>query len=198
MKRLAFLGLLVVAALLMAACGKPPEAQIQESRDALRLAEQAGAPKYAPEAWTKALEARQALDAELESQNGKLSLFRNYNKAGRLAAQLSEAAGEAAAAATRRTVELRTELSATIGELRNLLQTARSRVAALPRTAAVSIAGLRARLSSAGERIDQAQRSLDGSSYDEAMARTSEARDLIREVLRSVESATPQAPSKKR
>ena len=95
MKRLAFLGLLVVAALLMAACGKPPEAQIQESRDALRLAEQAGAPKYAPEAWTKALEARQALDAELESQNGKLSLFRNYNKAGRLAAQLSEAAGEA-------------------------------------------------------------------------------------------------------
>jgi len=198
MKRLAFIGLLVVAALAIAACGKPPEARIQESQDALRTAEQAGAPKYAPEAWTRALEARQALDAELEAQNGKLGLFRNYNKAGRLAEQLAEAASEAAAAATRRTAELRTELSGTIGELRSLLQSARSRLAALPRTAAVNVAALRARLSSANERIDQAQRALDGSIYDEAMARSSEARDLIREVLRSVETVTPKTPSKKR
>jgi chromosome segregation ATPase len=198
MKRLAFIGLIVVVALLAAACGKPPEAQIQEARNALQVAEQAGAPKYAPEAWTRALESRQALDAELEAQNGKIGLFRNYNKVGKLADQLAQAAGEAASAATRKTAELRTELTGTISELRNLLQTTRSRLSALPRTARVDITALRGRLNAAGERIDQAQRSLDGSGYDEAMARASEARDMIRAVLRSIETASPQTPSKKR
>jgi hypothetical protein len=198
MKRIVFLVLLIVAVLLVTACGKPPETQIQESREAYRAAEEAGAPKYAAEAWNRARQAMEALDAELEAQNGKFSLFRSYRKAAELAEQLATAAKEAGAETTRRTSELRNELSGMIADLKSLLQTARTRLASLPRGAAVDAAALRARLSSAGERIDQAQRSLDAGRYDEAMARAGDARETIRTVLRAVDSAAPPAPSKKR
>ena len=62
----------------------------------------------------------------------------------------------------------------------------------------LDVAALRARLGSAGERIDQAQRSLDAGRFDEAMARAGEARDAIRVVLRAMETAAPPAPSRKR
>jgi hypothetical protein len=198
MKRIFLLVLLIVAVLLVTACGKQPEAQIQESREAYRAAEEAGAPKYAPEAWNRASQTMEALDAELEAQSGKFSLFRSYRKAAGLAEQLATAAKEAGAETVRKTAELRNELSGTITELRSLLQSARTRLASLPRGAAVDAAALRARLSSAGERIDQAQRSLDAGRFDEAMARAGDAREGIRTVLRAVETAAPPAPSRKR
>ena len=198
MKHVRLFAVLLVFFVALAACGKLPEAPIEQARQALQTADTAGAPKYAAEAWNRAKQAESALEAELEAQSGKFSLFRGYKKAAALAEELAAAAEQAGAEAARKTAALRTELAGAISELRSLLQTARGRLAAIPATVRLDRAALRARLNAAAERIDQAQRSLEAGSFDQALSDSGEARDGLRAVLRALEAAAPQPPSKKR
>ena len=77
-------GLLLVAAVLAVGCAKPPQQEIDAAKAALTAAEQAEAPKYAAEAWDKAQQGMNAVNAELEAQNAKFALFRSYTKAKQL------------------------------------------------------------------------------------------------------------------
>jgi hypothetical protein len=198
MKSVRVFAVLLVAALALAACAKPPEAAIGQAREALKAAETAGAAKYAPEAWNRAKQSEAALDAELLGQSGKFALLRGYKKAAALAEELAASATQATADAVRKTGELRTELSGAISELRSLLQTARNRLASIPATARVDRAALRARLNGAADRIEQAQSALEGGRFDEALSGTADAREGLRGVLRTLEAAAPPPPSKKR
>ena len=85
-------GLLLVAAVLAVGCAKPPQMEIDAVKAAMTAAEQAEAPKYAAEAWDKAQQAMNAVNAELEAQNAKFALFRSYTKAKQLIADASNAA----------------------------------------------------------------------------------------------------------
>jgi len=76
--------LLLVAAVLAVGCAKPPQMEIDAVKAAMTAAEQAEAPKYAAEAWDKAQQAMNAVNAELEAQNAKFALFRSYTKAKQL------------------------------------------------------------------------------------------------------------------
>ncbi len=88
-------GLLLVAAVLAVGCAKPPQMEIDAAKAALTAAEQAEAPKYAAEAWDKAQQGMNAVNAELEAQNAKFALFRSYTKAKQLIADASTAAAAA-------------------------------------------------------------------------------------------------------
>ena len=198
MKHLRLFVLLLAGVLVLGACAKPPETEIGEAREALQNAESAGAPKYAPEAWRRAQQAEAELDAELVAQDGRFSLLRSYGKAKALAEELAEAAAQAAVEATRRTGELRTELTGAISELRSLLQAAHTRLATLPATVRVDRAGLRARLNAAADRIEQAQRALESGRFDDSLSETAEAREGLRGVLRTLEAAAPPPPARKR
>jgi hypothetical protein len=87
--------LLLVAAVLAVGCAKPPQQEIDAVKAALTAAEQAEAPKYAAEAWDKAQQAMNAVNAELEAQNAKFALFRSYTKAKQLIADATTAANAA-------------------------------------------------------------------------------------------------------
>ena len=69
--------LVLVAAVMIVGCAKPPQSDLDGAKAALAAAEQAEAPKYAPEAWDKAQQAMNAVNAELEAQNAKFALFRS-------------------------------------------------------------------------------------------------------------------------
>lgn len=198
MKRISLFTLGAAALLVVVSCAKPPESDIQQAREAVQVAQDAGAPTYATDSWNRTREAEDALEAELEAQGGKFSLFRSYRKAAELAQELAAAARQAGTEATRRTAEMRSDLTATIAELRGLLQTARNRLAAVPATVRLDRAGLQARLRSAAERIDRAQRDLEAGGFDAAMAATAEARESLRTVLRTIDTAVPPAPTRKR
>jgi hypothetical protein len=91
--------LLLVAAVLAVGCAKPPQLEIDGVKAALTAAEQAEAPKYAAEAWDKAQQAMNAVNAELEAQNAKFALFRSYTKAKQLIVDATAAANAAKDAA---------------------------------------------------------------------------------------------------
>ena len=87
--------LLLVSAVLAVGCAKPPQQEIDSVKAALTAAEQAEAPKYAAEAWDKAQQGMNAVNAELEAQNAKFALFRSYTKAKQLIADATNAANAA-------------------------------------------------------------------------------------------------------
>ena len=87
--------LLLISAVLAVGCAKPPQQEIDAAKAALTAAEQAEAPKYAAEAWDKAQQGMNAVNAELEAQQAKFALFRSYTKAKQLIADATNAANAA-------------------------------------------------------------------------------------------------------
>jgi len=99
--KLAVLGVVVLTMTLATGCAKPPQQEIDGLNAALTAAEEAEAPKYAPDAWSAAQEANNAVAAEVEAQNNKFALFRSYTKAKeQIAAAVQAAEAAQADAAT--------------------------------------------------------------------------------------------------
>ena len=198
MKRLGVFAFLVVVAALATSCAKPPEANIEQAENALAAAEVAGAQKYAPDAWNRAKQAMEKLNAELSAQEAKFRLFRNFKTAGILAEEATNAANQAREEADKKKAQLRADVTRMIAEVRSSLQSARTQLSGLPRTAAVDFANLRSKLDAAERLVDKAQSEMTAERFDSAMASAGEARDGIVEVLRAIERAAPRPPVKKR
>ncbi len=196
MKRFGPLALLVMV--LAAGCARVPEAQVESAREAVEAARAAGAPEYASDAWNRAQKAMEALDAELSAQSGKSALFRSYRRARALAAEAAQAANQALSAAEAKKSQLQSDVTAMIADLRGRLQSARTQLSRVPRTAPLNFASAGSRLDTAGRQLDQAQGGLEGGRYDSAMASAADARDNITTVLRMIEQATGVAPARKR
>ena len=93
------LGVIALMLVVATGCAKPPQQEIDAAKAAVSAAESAEAPKYAADAWNKAQQAMNAVNAEIEAQANKFALFRSYTKAKELVAAASQAANEAKDAA---------------------------------------------------------------------------------------------------
>jgi hypothetical protein len=198
LKRLIVVAFSIVVVLLVTSCAKPPDAQIQQAGAALETAEAAGAQKYAPDAWNRAKQARERLNAELSAQDQRFRLFRNFNNVRTLAEEAANAANQAKAEADKKKAQLRADITKMIAEVKSSLQSARTQLFGLPGTAAVNTANLRARLDEAGRLIEKAQSEMDAERFDSAMASAGGARDNIVEVLRAIERSMPRPAARKR
>lgn len=198
MKRLIVFALSIVVALVVTACAKSPEVQIQQAGTALEAAEAAGAQVYAPDAWNRAKQAMERLNAELSAQDQRLRLFRNFNNARTLAEEAMNAADQAKAEADTKKAQLRADSAKMIADVKSSLQSARTQLSGLPRTAAVNTANLRSRLDEAGRLLDKAQSEMIAERFDSAMASAGGARDNVVAVFRAIERATPRPAARKR
>jgi DNA repair exonuclease SbcCD ATPase subunit len=198
MKRIVIFAFSIVVALLVTSCAKSPETLIQQAETALEAAEAAGAQTYAPDAWNRAKQAMESLNAELSAQNQRFGLFRNFNSARSLAEEVTNAADQAKAEADRKKAQLRADSTKMIADVKSSLQSARNQLSGLPRTAAVNTTNLRLKLDEAGRLLDKAQSELGIERFDSAMASAGGARDNIVEVLRVIEQASPRPAAKKR
>lgn len=198
MKRFVVVVLSVVVTLLVISCAKLPEAEIDQAGTALAAAEAAGAQKYAPDAWNRAKQAMERLNAELSAQGEKFRLLRNFKTAGTLAEEAVNLANQARAEADKKKAQLRADITKLIADVKNYLQSARTQLSGLPRTAALNTANLRSRLDAAEGLLEKAQSELAAERFDSAMASAGEARDSAVGVLRTIEQAVPRPAVKKR
>jgi hypothetical protein len=198
MKRFVVVVLSVVVTLLVISCAKLPEAEIDQAGTALAAAEAAGAQKYAPDAWNRAKQAMEMLNAELSAQGEKFRLLRNFKTAGTLAEEAVNFANQARAEADKKKAQLRADITKLIADVKNYLQSARTQLSGLPRTAALNTANLRSRLDAAEGLLEKAQSELAAERFDSAMASAGEARDSAVGVLRTIEQAVPRPAVKKR
>jgi hypothetical protein len=198
MKKLKPLALALVMASILVGCGKAPDAQIKQATAALQTAEAAGAPQYVPESWARAKEAVDRMKAELQAQDRRFSLFRNYGKVKNLAEQAIRLSEQALADANSRKTQLRAEVTTELAQLDASLASARSQLSRVPRSKGLDTASLRSSLNTAGRQLDQARSRLAAGALDSAMAVAAQARDAINRVLRAIERATGLPASKKR
>jgi len=198
MKRFYIFAIAIAVAVLVSSCAKTPEEQIQQAGAALESAEAADAQRYAPDAWGRAKQSMERLNAELSAQEEKFRLFRNFKTAGTLADEAVSAANQARAEAENKKAQLSAEITKMIADVKGSLQSARNQLSGLTVTAALSITGLRSKLGEAERLLDKARLEMDGQRFDSAMASASEARDKIVEVLREIERAAPRPAVKKR
>ena len=96
--KLALLGVAVFAMTLATGCAKPPQVEIDAVKASLSGVE-GDASKYAADAWNKAQQAVNAVNAETEAQANKFALFRSYTKSKELIAAANQAITEAKDAA---------------------------------------------------------------------------------------------------
>jgi hypothetical protein len=77
---------LVLGAVLLAGCAKPPAEQIDAAEKALKEAQMSGAATYTAQEYAKLEATLAAMKKEVTDQDGKFALFRDYGKAEQLAA----------------------------------------------------------------------------------------------------------------
>jgi hypothetical protein len=198
MKRLDLHALSIVIVLIIAGCGKLPDAQLEQAAAALQAAEAAGAPQYAPAVWSSANQAAEQMKAELESQKKKFALLRSYGKVRTLAEQVIRLAGQAMTDAEAKKTQLRGEVTAMIAEISTSLEAARVELARFRRTKGLDAASALSSLNAAGKQLDQARADLAAGAFDRAMATASQAREAITKVFKAIEKATGVPVSRKR
>ena len=116
--------LVLTMTVLAVGCAKPPQQELDSAKAAVTAAEQAEAPKYAPDAWDKAQQAMNAVNGEMEQQNAKFALFRSYTKAKQLIADATNAANAAKEAAVAGKEKAKNEAQAAIDAVKASLEKA--------------------------------------------------------------------------
>ena len=198
MKRLYLFTLSIIIVVIFAGCGKLPDAQLEQATAALQAAEAAGAPQYAPDAWSLAKQAADKMNAELDSQKKKLGLLRSSGKLRTLAEQAARLAEQARTVAEAKKTQLRGEVTAMIAEINTSLEAARNQLARLRRTKGLDVASARSSLNAAGKQLEQARADLAAGALDRAMASAAQAREGITKVFKAIEKATGVPASRKR
>jgi hypothetical protein len=79
---------LILAALLLTGCAKPPTEQVDAAEKAVKEAQAGGAATYTAEEYAKLEGSLAALRKEIADQDAKFALFRDYGKAEQLAASV--------------------------------------------------------------------------------------------------------------
>ncbi len=95
MRKTTTIFMMLLLVVLVAGCAKPPQEDLTKAQGALQAAKDAQAEKYAKTELQSVEDLLNQANTEIETQNAKFALFRNYDKAKELLAQ-AFAAGEKA------------------------------------------------------------------------------------------------------
>jgi len=125
---------LILLGLAMAmGCAKPPQPAIDEAKQALQAARDAGAADYAAASLREAENAVAAVDAELQAQQKKFALMRSYKQTAALAATAKQAADKAKADAETGKEQTRQAAEQLMGQAKTALDEASAALKEAPR-----------------------------------------------------------------
>ncbi len=161
---------LIALGLVFGGCAKRPEVDIAAARTAVTEAATPDAQTYAPDALRRVKEAEQALDRELAVQDKKFVLFRKYEEAKRLAAEVTTKAGEAKTEAAAKKAEAMAEATRLIQEAKALLTEVQGMMEKAPRGkgTALDLQVLKSDLASVETTLGEADMSFASEKYLDA------------------------------
>ncbi len=126
------LGLILVLALVIG-CAKMPQETVDSTKAVLAAAKDAGADRYLPAEFNAAQDSLNAAMAEIENQNSKFALTRNYNKAKALLASATTLANAAIEKLAAKKDEVKAEAEKMTVEVQNALVEANKLMKRAPR-----------------------------------------------------------------
>jgi hypothetical protein len=188
-----------VGLLVLAGCGKPPEAEISAADQSLGEARSADAGEYAPESLKAAEDARAQLDAELKAQEDKFALFRSYDKATELAAASKQAADRAKADAVEGRERAREEASAMIAQVRASVLEVQQMLDTAPKGKGTEadLAVLRSDLTGVETALTEMDTAFAEEKYLESIAKAEAAKQSVDAIRGEIEQAMEMAKSRR-
>jgi hypothetical protein len=128
-RALLLMGAVMVLALGVSSCAKPPQAEMDAANAAIEKAKQMEAAEYAPNDLRAAQDSLAAAQAEVNTQNGKFALFRSYKKAKALALTAQQAGQTAEQNAVKNKEQARKDAEAALAQARQTIDSARQLLA---------------------------------------------------------------------
>jgi len=127
--------LVVIVALtaLFIGCAKPPQAEVDAAKAALEAAKAVEADRYVASAFKAAKDSLNAATAEIEVQNGKFALTRNYKKAAALLTAAVQLANDAKDKTAAKKEEVKAEATQLVTDLQTALADAKKLIKKAPR-----------------------------------------------------------------
>lgn len=134
LKRKTSLGIVaVLATVWLAGCEKPPAQEQQAAQGAVEDARKAEGPKYAAKEFNTLQDSLKAANTEIETQNNKFALFRNYTQAKGTLSWVSTNGPKVAEKARTVKEQMRKDAEAALAKAQAAVDSAAAKVAAAPK-----------------------------------------------------------------
>jgi hypothetical protein len=127
------LAVVVLTLVLFSGCAKAPTQELDAAKAALESAVKAEANVYAADAYKAVNDSLEAAQAEIETQNAKFGLFRNYDHAKKLLESVTTTAAEVAQQATVNKEKVRAEADTLIQKAASAVEMAKKKLAKAPK-----------------------------------------------------------------
>lgn len=124
---------LVLLLILVSGCAKAPQQAVDDANAALAAAKQAEADRYLANEFKAAQDSLNAALAEIETQNSKFALTRNYDKASKLLEAATALANQITSQVDAKKEEVKTEAQQMFTDLQNGLMEAKALLKKAPK-----------------------------------------------------------------
>lgn len=191
MKRPALAAASFLTLTVLASCAQAPMKEVDAAKASLESARQAQAQDYAPEAWGTVTGTEAALETELRTQQESLALFRNYDRAIALAAELDRAGKAAADEAIAKKTAMKTEVAALLDRAAAEIASAQQAVATAPRGkgSEADLTSLRSDAAGLDAQLQEARTALESGDLIGAKAKADAVIDAASRMREEIEKA---------
>jgi len=197
------MGLLVVlslaAALLISACASAPKEEIDATRAAVTAAQTDDVRTYAPESLSAAEATLTKAMAEVQTQDDKFALSRDYKAASELLKQAKDQAAKADADAKANKAQAKADAETLIAGLTPLLDEAKKALATAPKgkDTKAELEAMANDLKSAEEASTAATQAMAQEKYNDALGQAKTAKDKADVIIQQVTAAKEKMKGRK-
>jgi hypothetical protein len=185
------LSLTIGFALLMAGCASAPTEEINATKAAVTGAQTDDVRTYAPESLKSAEDELSKAMAEVQTQDNKFALSRDYKGASAMLKSAKDLAEKAQTDAEANKAKTKADAEAVIASLPAMLDEAKKTLAKAPRgkDTRADIEAMQNDLKVAEESMNEATTDMSGEKYMDALAKANSAKEKISAVIEQVNAA---------
>lgn len=198
MQRFVTVGAVLALALLVVGCAKPPVEEQNAAKQGLDNARTI-AEKWAPNEWRSAQQAFDDANKEIETQNNRFALMRNYDKAKQMLADAKTAADRAKQAGTDNKEAAKKEAEAKLADAEAAIAAARTALDAAPKTkdTKADIELFKSDLDGLGTSLGDARNMMAQEAYKEVSAKADTVKNQATDIKTKLEEAAAKAAARK-
>jgi hypothetical protein len=177
--------------LIFAACSSAPTEEINATKAAVAAAQTDDVRDYAPDGLKAAEDEMNKALAEVQTQDGKFTLTRNYKQSSEMLKSAKDLAEKAEAEAQVNKNKSKTDAETAVAELPNLIEEARSALAKAPKgkDTKADIEAMQNDLKLAEESHSEASQAISQEKYKDALAKAASAKEKASAIIEQVKQA---------
>jgi hypothetical protein len=186
--------------LLLAGCASAPTAEVTATKAAITEAQTDDVQTYAPDSLTAAQNDLNKATAEIQTQDNKFFLSRDYKQATEMLKSAKDLAEKAKADAQSNKMKTKADAEALIASLPPQMDEAKKALAKAPRgkDTKADLEAMQNDLKVAEESIAEATTAMTGEKFKDALAKATSAKEKIASVIDQVKAAQEKAKGKGR